>query len=113
MLSLANTFYVKISHKVYQSIDWIKYFFKSTTQAFYLEGEPVWKLEEIRQQTPAHETNFERKIVICSLEEFRKMNGEQKKRNGKQGPIITLRAMSVRFFVSKYMYWGGWAELFT
>ena len=31
LLSLTNTFYVKVSHKVYQNIDWIKYFFENTT----------------------------------------------------------------------------------
>ena len=115
LLSLANTFYVKVGHKVYQSIDWIKYFFENTTQTRYLEGEPVWKLEEIRQKAFTDEKTFERKIVICRLEEFRKMNCEQKKAavllitfpNGKEGPVITLRVTSARFFVSKYMYWGS------
>ena len=27
--------------------------------------------------------------------------------NGKEGPIITLRATGARLFVPKYMYWGG------
>ena len=80
-----------------------------------MEGEPIWKLEEIRQQAFTHEKNFERKIVICKLEEFRKMNGEQKKgavmlitfSNGKEGPIITFRVVDARFFVSQYMYWGS------
>ena len=70
-------------------------------------------MEEIRQQAFAHEKNFERKIVICRLEEFWKMNSEQRKAvvillrflNGKKGPVIKLRATGVRFFVSKYMYW--------
>ena len=43
------------------------------------------------------------------------MSGEQKKAavllitfpNGKEGPIITLRVTSAKFFVSKYMYWGS------
>ena len=78
-----------------------------------MEGEPIWKLEEIRQQVFTHEKNFERKIVICKLEEFRKMNGEQKKRtvmlitfsNGKEGPIITFTVADARFFDSQYMYW--------
>ena len=80
VLLLTNTFHVKVGHKVYQSIDWIKYFFENTVKTHYFEGEPVWKLEETRQQTFAHETNFERKIVIYKLGEFRKMNGEQEKR---------------------------------
>ena len=60
LLSLANTVYVKVGHKVYQSIDWIKYFFENTTETRYLDGEPVWKMEEIRQQALAHEKNFEK-----------------------------------------------------
>ena len=31
LLLLTNTFYVKVSHKVYQNTDWIKYFFENTT----------------------------------------------------------------------------------
>ena len=76
LLSLANTIYVKVSHTVYQIIDWIKYFSENTTETCYLDIEPVWKMEEIRQQAFAHEENFERKIVICRLEEFWKMNSE-------------------------------------
>ena len=80
-----------------------------------MEGEPVWKMEEITQKAFAHEKTFERKIVIFRLEEFWKMNSEQRKvvvilvrfPNGKKGPVIKLRATHMRFFVSKYMYWYG------
>ena len=71
-------------------------------------------MEEIKKQAFAHEKNFERKIIICRSEEFKKMNSEQKKAevmlirflNGREGRIITFRVVSPRFFVSKYMYWG-------
>ena len=35
VLFLTNTFHIKVSHKVYQSIDWIKYFFENTVQTHY------------------------------------------------------------------------------
>ena len=95
LLSLANTFYVKVGHKVYQSIDWIKYFFENTTQTRYLEGEPSWKLEENKQEAFAQEQSFERKIVICRLEEFRKLNGEQKK----ETVMLITFPNGARFFV--------------
>ena len=71
-------------------------------------------MEEIKKQAFAHEKNFERKIIICRSEEFKKMNSEQKKAevmlirflNGREGRIITFRVVSPRFFVSKYMYCG-------
>ena len=119
LLSLANNFNIKVGHKVYQTIDWIKYFFENTTQTCYLESEPVRKLEEVIQRAFTHKTNFERNIVISRLEEFRKINSEQNKAaviliifpNGKEGLIITLRATGVRPFVPKYMYWGSGLNL--
>ena len=85
----------------------MKYFFENTTEKRHLEGEPVWRIEEIRKQAFPHENNFERKIFSCRWKAFSKMNGEQRKvaimlirfPDGKKGPVITLRALVGRIFV--------------
>ena len=60
-----------------------------------MEGEPSWKLEENKQEAFAQEKSFERKIVICRLEEFRKLNGEQKK----ETVMLITFPNGARFFV--------------
>ena len=66
VLLLTNTFHVKVGHKVYQSIDWIKYFFENTVKTHFLRENQFGNLKKLDNKLLPMKQTLKEKLSFVS-----------------------------------------------